>query len=79
MTNTKNNVKVTNVENGSVIIITKELFDVMRNHMSEDSIYQYTDEPTTMMTARNSTTDTYKKLFNSLMDFTCKVRENKIK
>lgn len=63
------NIKITNMDNGSVIIISKKLFNSMKNNLSQDSIYEETDEPTTMTVARRATKDTYNKILNSLIDF----------
>ena len=41
------NIKITNMENGSVIIVNKEIFNSMRNILSEDSVYEETDESIT--------------------------------
>lgn len=41
------NIKITNMDNGSVIIVTKKLFNSMKNNLSEDSVYEETDEETT--------------------------------
>ena len=73
----RNNVKITNMDNGSVIITTKELFTTMRNNLSEDSIYEYTNEPTSLTVARRSTKDTCIKILNSLMEFNSCIKNKK--
>lgn len=63
------NIKITNMENGSVIIVERKMFNSMKNNLSEDSVYEETDEPATMLTARRATKDTYNKILNSLIRF----------
>lgn len=43
------NVKITNMDNGAVIIISKEQFKTCKTSLNENSIYQYTDEPLTQV------------------------------
>lgn len=63
------NIKITNMENGSVIIVERKMFNSMKNNLSEDSVYEETDEPATMLIARRATKDTYNKILNSLIRF----------
>lgn len=44
------NVRITNMDNGVTIILTKEQFDSCRTCLSENSIYEYTNMPTTQIT-----------------------------
>ena len=63
------NIKITNMENGSVIIVERKMFNSMKNNLSEDSVYEETAEPDTMLIARRATKDTYNKILNSLIRF----------
>ena len=53
------NIKITNMENGSVIIVERKIFNSMKNNLSENSVYEETDEPTTIQMVRRATKDTY--------------------
>lgn len=67
-----NNVKVTNMDNGVSIIITKEQFDSCKTCLSENSVYEYTNLPVTnlVMPRQCGKTDTifdyYSKILNML-------------
>lgn len=43
------NVRITNMDNGVTIILTKEQFDSCRTCLSENSVYEYTDMPITQI------------------------------
>lgn len=43
------NVMVTNMDNGTTIILTKEQFDSCRTCLSENSVYEYTNMPPTQI------------------------------
>jgi hypothetical protein len=62
------NIKITNMENGSVIIVERKIFNSIKNNLSENSVYEETDEPTTMITARIATRGKYNRVLNSLID-----------
>lgn len=63
------NIKITNMENGSVIIVERKIFNSMKNNLSENSVYEETDEPTTIQMVRRATKDTYNKILENLMSF----------
>lgn len=44
---TKNNVAVTNMDNGVRIVLTKDEFERSRGLFSENSVFEYTNEPVT--------------------------------
>ena len=44
------NVKITNMDNGVIIIISKEQFETCKTSLSENSVYEYTVEPITQIT-----------------------------
>jgi hypothetical protein len=60
------NIKITNLDNGSVIIVNKDTFNSMRTCLSENSIYQETDEEETIVKVKkeNGTKDTYYNMLN---------------
>lgn len=66
------NIKITNMENGSVIIVTKDVFNTMKNNLSEDSVYEETDEMTTteklIKTARQLHSNCIYHFFQSMFD-----------
>ena len=66
------NIKITNMENGSVIIVTKDVFNTMKNNLSEDSVYEETDEKTTteqlMKAARQINSNCIYRFFQSMYD-----------
>lgn len=43
------NVKITNMDNGVVIIISKEQFETCKTLLNENSVYEYTDLPITQI------------------------------
>lgn len=44
------NVKITNMDNGVTIIISKEQFETSKTCLSENTVYEYTDQPITQIT-----------------------------
>lgn len=45
-----NNVRITNMDNGVSIVITKEQFDTCKTSLSENTVYEFTNAPLTMIT-----------------------------
>lgn len=43
------NVKITNMDNGVVIVISKEQFETCKTSLNENSIYEYTNDPLTQI------------------------------
>lgn len=41
------NVRVTNMDNGVSIVMSKEQFETCRTSLSENTVYEYTDTPLT--------------------------------
>lgn len=41
------NIKITNMDNGTIIVIPKEQFETCKNLLSENTIYEYTNSPVT--------------------------------
>ena len=54
-----NNIKVTNMDNGVSIIITKEQFDSCKTCLSENSVYEYTNLPVTKLIIPRQSGRTY--------------------
>lgn len=44
------NVRVTNMDNGVSLVISKEQFDISRTSLSENTVYEFTDSPLTSVT-----------------------------
>lgn len=44
------NVKITNMDNGVVLIISKEQFESCKTSLSENTVYEYTNTPITQIT-----------------------------
>ena len=63
------NIKITNMDNESKIIISEKDFATCKNLLSENSVYEETDEPTTTQIARKAAKDTCDKILNSLISF----------
>ena len=50
-----NNVRITNMDNGTSFIISREQFDTCRTSLSENTVYEYTNQPITQISiARRS-------------------------
>lgn len=64
-----NNVKITNMDNGVTIIITKEQFDSCRTCLSENSVYEYTNLPVTqlVMPRQHGRTDVTLEYFKNVL------------
>lgn len=41
------NVKITNMDNGVILVISKEQFETSKSLLSENTVYEYTDMPLT--------------------------------
>ena len=44
------NIKITNMDNGVVLIISKEQFESCKTSLSENTVYEYTDTPISQVT-----------------------------
>lgn len=64
------NVKITNMDNGVILVITKEQFETSKSLLSENTIYEYTNMPvTTISLARQSgKTDTDLRYLSKVLD-----------
>lgn len=53
-----NNVRITNMDNGVSIVISKEQFNTCKTSLSENTVYEFTDAPLTQVAVPRGYTKT---------------------